>query len=64
MSAEKIHALDLARAEHDQRLIRLEEKAEKFVSGDQFATVKTLVYGLVTLILLGFGGALLKVVFK
>jgi hypothetical protein len=64
MTAEKVHSLDVARAEHDQRLIRLEEKAEKFVSLDQFATVKTLVYGLVALILLGFGGALLKVVFK
>jgi hypothetical protein len=64
MSDEKIHALDVARAEHDQRLIRLEEKTQTYVSLEQFTTVKTLVYGLVGLILVGFGGALLKVVFK
>lgn len=64
MSAEKIHDLDVARAEHNQRIIRLEEKTEKFVSIEQFTTVKTLVFGLVGLILTGFGGALLKVVFK
>ena len=64
MSDDKIHALDVARAQHDQRLLRLEEKAETFVSIEQFTTVKTLVYGLVSLILVGFGGALLKVVFK
>lgn len=61
---EKINQLDVARAEHNQRIIRLEEKMEKSVSLDQFMVVKTLVYGLVGIILLGFGGALLKVVFK
>lgn len=64
MTAEKIHSLDVARAQHEQRIIGMEEKIEKCVSLDQFIMVKTLVYGLVSLILLGFGGALLKVVFK
>ncbi|WP_282348056.1 hypothetical protein [Pseudomonas sp. PS01301] len=64
MSEEKIHALDVARVEHDYRLKRVEELITKTITVEQFSIVKLLVYGLATIILMAFGTALVKVVIK